>query len=101
MTVTAATQVNNKRRTNFFLEPIEPNPFRKQAKIKINLPYRTRVTVLITNAYGKVVDKMVSITHNAGFYELEFYAEELPRGTYFCHVVADDFSESKEMELTK
>jgi hypothetical protein len=101
VTVTAATQINNKIRTNFFLEPEEPGPLRKQAKIKINLPYRTRVTVIITNVYGKVVDKMISSIHNAGCYELEFSSEELPRGTYFCHVIADNFSESKEMELTK
>lgn len=101
MIVTAAKQIKNKSRSNFFLESEEPNQLRKQAKIKINLPYRTRVTVIITNAYGKVVDKMISSVQNAGCYELEFSAEELPRGTYFCHLVADNFSESKEIELTK
>lgn len=101
MIVTAAARLNNKSRTNFFLESIEPDTLRKLAKIMINLPFRTRVTVIITNAYGKVVDKMISSIHNAGCYELEFSAEELPRGTYFCHVIADNFSESKEMELTK
>lgn len=101
MTVTSATEINSKSRRDFFLETLENNAIRKQAKIKINLPYRTRVTVIITNAYGKVVDKIISSVQNAGCYELEFCAEELPRGTYFCHLVADNFSESKELELIK
>lgn len=83
------------------LEQNCPNPFRKKTTLKLNLPYQTKVTVIITNAYGRVVDKMISNEHGAGSYELEFRAEELPTGTYFCHVVADNFSESKEMEITK
>lgn len=101
MIVTTTTQFNKKSRTNFFLEPVETTQFRKKAKIKINLPYRTRMTVIITNVYGKVVDKMISSVQNAGCHELEFSSEELPRGTYFCHAIADNFSESKELELTK
>lgn len=100
MTVTSAL-TQEKCRNRFLIEQNGPNPFKKKTTIKINLPYRTKITVIITNAYGKVVDKMISSIHNAGSYDLEFCAEELPRGTYFCHVVADDFCDSKEMELTK
>lgn len=78
-----------------------PNPFKKLTTIKINLPYEAKVTVVITNSYGRVVDKLISSVHNAGSYELEFIGDGLPGGTYFCHVVADKFSESREMELTK
>jgi len=100
MIVTAA-QLQEKCRNGFLIEQNGPNPFRKKTTIKINLPYRTKISVIITNAYGKVVDKMISSIHNAGTYDLEFSAEELPQGTYFCHVVADNFCESKEMELAK
>ena len=100
MTVTSA-QRQEKYRNGFLIEQNGPNPFRKKTTIKLNLPYRTKISVIITNAYGKVVDKMISSIQNAGTYDLEFRAEELPQGTYFCHVVADNFCESKEMELAK
>jgi hypothetical protein len=86
---------------DFDLSQNEPNPFKKLTTIKINLPHQSKVTVLITNSYGKVVDKLISSVQDAGMYELEFFADELSRGTYFCHLVADNFSESREMELIK
>ncbi|GJQ40708.1 MAG: hypothetical protein HND39_02105 [Ignavibacteriota bacterium] len=101
MILTAATEIKKNIKPGFCLEQNDPNPFKKRTIIKINLPHRTRMTVIITNTYGKVIDKMIENTKDAGTYELEFIAEELPFGTYFCHVVADSFCESKEMELTK
>jgi len=85
----------------FDLSQNDPNPFKKLTTIKFNLPYKTKVTVLITNSYGKVVDKLISSVQDAGIYELEFFADGLSRGTYFCHLVADNYSETMEMELIK
>ena len=85
----------------FFLKQNEPNPFSARATIKFCLSNHTKVTVLITNSYGKVVDKLISSVLEEGTYELEFFADGLSRGTYFCHVVADNFSESREIELIK
>ena len=101
MIVTAAPGKRNTIPSGFHLEQNDPNPFEKLTTIKICLPCQSKVTVLITNAYGKVVDKVISRVHKAGMYELEFFAEGLPKGTYYCHVVADKYSESKEMELIK
>jgi 5-hydroxyisourate hydrolase-like protein (transthyretin family) len=87
--------------TGFYLEQNNPNPFNKLTTIKFNLPQQAKVTIVITNSYGRVVDKLISSVRDAGSYELKFLAEGLPKGTYFYHVVADKFSESREMELTK
>ena len=86
---------------DFDLSQNEPNPFKKLTTIRINIPRQTKVTVLITNSYGKVVDKLISCTQKAGTYELKFLADGLPKGTYYCHIVADNYSESQEMELIK
>lgn len=86
---------------DFDLSQNEPNPFNKLTTIKINLPCQTKITVLITNSYGKVVDKLISSVQDAGIYKLEFFADGLSKGTYFCHVVADNYSYSREMELVK
>lgn len=101
MNVIAAQQQKNIIPSGFYLEQNYPNPFKKLTTIKFSLPYETKVTIVITNSYGRVVDKLISSIHNAGSYELEFIGDGLPGGTYFCHVVADKFSDSREMELTK
>ncbi len=101
MIVTAASRFKNVIPSGFYLEQNDPNPFNRLTTIKINLPHQTKVTVLITNSYGKVVDKLISSVQDAGSYELDFFAEGLSRGTYFCHLVADNYSYSQEMELIK
>ncbi len=100
MIVTALPGVKNIVPIGFFMEQNNPNPFKGKTSIKICLPCESKITVLITNSYGKVVDKLISNVHCAGAYELEFFADGLPRGTYFCHVVTENFSDSREMELT-
>lgn len=100
MIVTAAPRLKNVVHSGFYLEQNEPNPFKKVTIIKFNLPYRTKVTLLVTNSYGKVVDKLISCVHEPGIYEFEFFADGLTKGTYFCHLVAESFSDTREMELT-
>ena len=101
MILTAAPQTKNNSQSEFYLEQNEPNPFNGKTKIKFCLSNQSKVTVLITNSYGKVVDKLISSVLDAGIYELDFFADGLSRGTYFCHVVADNYSHSQEMELIK
>jgi len=99
--IAAAPIRQSKSQIGFYLEQNRPNPFRSLTIIKYYLPYKSRVTVVITNSYGKVVDKLISATQDAGSYELKFSADGLPRGTYFYHVVADQFCDSREMEVMK
>ena len=101
MIIAAAPIQQNKNQLGFFLEQNRPNPFKSLTIIKYTLPSRSRVTVVITNSYGKVVDKLISATQDAGVYELKFSADGLPKGTYFYHVVANQFCDSREMEITK
>jgi hypothetical protein len=85
--------------TGFYLAQNDPNPFNGMTKIKLSLHFESKITVLITNPYGKVIDKLVSNKLCAGIYEIQFYANGLPGGTYFYHIVADNFFESREMEI--
>jgi len=97
--LTVAPQIENSILSEFYLEQNEPNPFNGKTKIKFCLSSQSKVTVLITNSYGKVIDKLISSVLDAGIYELDFFGDGLTRGTYFCHVVADNDSFSREMEL--
>jgi hypothetical protein len=99
--ITGSQRTKKIIKTGFYLEQNNPNPFSKLTSIQFNLPYQARVSIVITNSYGKVVDKLISNLYDAGAYNLEFIAEGLPKGTYFYHVIADKFCESREMELIK
>jgi len=99
--VTGAQEAKKIIRKGFYLEQNNPNPFNKLTTIRFNLPCESKVTIIITNSFGRVVDKMISNSYDAGYYNLEFLADGLPKGTYFYHVIADNFSDSREMELIK
>jgi hypothetical protein len=99
--LTAAPQTSNGFTSGFYLEQNDPNPFNGSTTIKFCLSNQSKVTILITNTYGKVIDKLISCMLDPGIYKLDFIADGLSRGTYFCHVVADNYSHSQEMELIK
>jgi len=99
--ITGSRGKKNIIQKGFYLEQNNPNPFNKQTSIQFILPYQTRVSIIITNCYGRVVDKIISRAYDAGAYNLEFLGDGLPKGTYFYHVIADKFSDSREMELIK
>ena len=101
MNVTGAAGSNKIIHSGFYLDQNNPNPFNKLTSIQFFLPYQAKVTIIITNSYGRVVDKLISSVYDAGAYNLEFQADGLPKGTYFYHVMADKFTESREMEIIK
>lgn len=87
--------------SGLYVEQNKPNPFSKMTSIKFSLPCQAKVSIVITNSNGKVVDKLISNLYEPGIYNLEFFGDGLPDGTYFCHLVADQFSDSRELELLK
>jgi len=99
--LTAAQRMNDNVQSGLYMEQNDPNPFNGMTTIKFCLSNQSKVTILITNSYGKVVDKLISNLLNPGNYKLDFVADGLSKGTYFCHVVADNYSYSQEMELVK
>lgn len=101
MTVTDSQRTKRIQTKGFYLEQNNPNPFNKMTTFQFSLPYQARVSIIITNSYGRVVDKLISGMYDAGAYKLEFLGDGLPKGTYFYHIVADKFSDSREMELIK
>ena len=85
----------------FELNQNNPNPFKGKTNIEYSVPHKTKVIIMINDVQGQVVHKIVSPNQDAGTYEIEFYADGLPAGNYFYHMITDDFFKSREMELIK
>ena len=85
----------------FDLSQNDPNPFKGKTYIKYSVPYRSKIIFMINDYEGHIVDKLSIKKQGVGLHEIEFYANGLTAGTYFYHLIADDFYISKEMELIK
>jgi hypothetical protein len=78
-----------------------PNPFNPSTKIVYSLPRANQVKITIYNNLGQVVDKLVNEHKNAGTYEVEFNAAQLPSGVYFYKLEAGTFNQVRKMILIK
>ena len=101
MDITGLPLTHKSFSAGFYIEQNQPNPFNKLTSIRFGLPHKAKVSIIVTNSFGRVVDKLIASSYEAGIYRLDFLADGLPKGTYFYHIIADKFSDSIEMELTK
>jgi hypothetical protein len=87
--------------TNFTLYQNYPNPFNPQTKIKYSIPQSGNVLIKVFNALGKEIKTLVDEFKNAGVYELNFNATNLPTGVYFYRMVSGSYSETNKMILLR
>jgi len=81
-----------------------PNPFNPSTKIDYALPFDGRVTLLIYDAVGKEVAKLVNDNLKAGYYTTNFNASQFASGVYYYRLSLDgasNFNETKKMLLVK
>lgn len=70
-------------------------------EIKYDIPQQSFVSLRVYDALGKEVQTLANETQNAGSYNVNFNAEQLPSGIYFYTIKAGDFIETKKMLLLK
>lgn len=80
--------VNSEVARSFRLESA-PNPFKNTTTIGFSLKNSTDVSVVITDAKGAEIARLVDGRRNAGDHTVVFNAENLPNGTYFCTLTAN------------
>lgn len=85
----------------FALFPNYPNPFNPSTTIKYNLAKAQVVTLKIYNVLGQEVTTLVSRRQNAGYYEVNFNADRLASGVYYCVLRTNDFNAVQKMLLLK
>jgi hypothetical protein len=86
---------------NFSISQNFPNPFNPSTTIKYALPEAAYVNIKIFNVIGKEIATLVNEEKQAGNYQTEFNASNIPSGVYFYRIVAGNYSETKRMILLK
>jgi hypothetical protein len=88
--------------TGYELAQNYPNPFNPSTLIRFSLPVGQKVTIRVMNLLGEEVSRILDGEwHDAGNWEVDFVAENLPSGTYVYRIEAGSFSSSKKMVLMK
>ncbi len=85
----------------FVLENNYPNPFNPTTAIRFALPESAHVSLVVYNALGQTVAKLVDGGYPAGHHEVQFDAGNLPSGTYLYRLETPAGSFTKTMLLLK
>ncbi|MBZ0199416.1 MAG: T9SS type A sorting domain-containing protein [Ignavibacteriaceae bacterium] len=81
-----------------------PNPFNPSTTISFRIPEADFITLKVFNALGEEVVTLVNGFKQAGAYNIQFNASNIPSGIYFYSIKAGNnaqFSATKKMMLIK
>ena len=78
-----------------------PNPFNPSTKIRFAVPENKFVNLSVYNLLGENVAELVHEVKDAGEYEVNFNAANLPSGIYIAKINAGTYSQSIKMTLLK
>jgi hypothetical protein len=86
---------------DFLLWQNYPNPFNPITTVKYSLPFAEVVQIKIYDVLGNEIAALVNEFKQAGTYEIEFIASDLPSGIYFYKIISGNFSDTKKMILLR
>jgi len=86
---------------NYSLVQNYPNPFNPNTRIRYSVPSISQVSLKIYNVLGKEIEIIVDEEKEAGTYEVNWNAANLPSGVYFYRIQSGSFVETKKMLLMK
>ncbi len=86
---------------NYILYQNFPNPFNPKTKIVYSIPSSNIVQVKLYDIMGREIKTLLNEFKQAGTYEVEFDANNLPSGVYFYRMISGDYSETKKMILLR
>lgn len=78
-----------------------PNPFNPITKIKFSLPQSGNARLTVYDALGKEIKLLVNENLQAGIYEADFDASNIPSGVYFYRIESAGYIETKKMVVVK
>ncbi|MDR3666574.1 MAG: T9SS type A sorting domain-containing protein [Ignavibacteriaceae bacterium] len=78
-----------------------PNPFNPSTTIQYQLPFDSRVSLIIYDILGKEVATLINEQQPAGFKEITFNAQRFASGVYIYRLSAGKFVDTKKMMVLK
>ena len=91
--------------TQFSISQNYPNPFNPSTKINYDLPFDSKVSIVMFDMTGRQVAEILNTTQQAGYQTVQFNASNLSSGTYFYQINAaggnQSFSKTLKMMLIK
>lgn len=99
--VTSVSPISSMVPEQFELAQNYPNPFNPVTTIRIRVPSAGKVRVAVFNILGSEVVTLVNENLQAGSYDIQWDASNLPSGTYFYRMTAEHFSHTRKMTLIK
>jgi len=68
---------------------------------KFNITKASNVNITVFDVLGRHITTLVNEKLNAGTYETDWNANNMPGGVYFYKIESDEFTETKKMILVK
>ena len=85
----------------FGLSQNYPNPFNPSTKINFDLPVDGKVTLKIFDISGREVSTLINEFRSAGYYTIDFKADNLSSGIYLYTLTSNGISLTKKMLILK
>lgn len=99
--VTGVIDFKNTRPESFVLYQNYPNPFNPTTHIRYALPITSRVQLVVYDALGREVERLVDTEQSAGTYTAMWDARTHASGVYFYKLTAGGFSQTKKLLLVR
>jgi len=87
--------------SEFKLEQNYPNPFNPSTQINFSVPKQTQLRINLYNILGELLQTITEGLYEAGYYQTEFNAENLPSGIYIYRMESGESLLSKKMILIR
>jgi hypothetical protein len=78
-----------------------PNPFKDITTIRYQLNERNHTQLSVYDLYGKLVNVLVNQGQEAGMYNTQFDASNLPEGVYYCKLTSGNHSVTSKLVVGK
>ncbi|MCL5030601.1 MAG: T9SS type A sorting domain-containing protein [Bacteroidetes bacterium] len=102
---TSVSQNENNFPKEFNLGQNYPNPFNPATTINYQVPYDSHVSIIVYDALGNEIIKLIDENKKSGQYSINFDANSirngLSSGVYFYRMTAGNFVETKKLILIK
>lgn len=78
-----------------------PNPFSEETKISFHLPENGNISLDIFNNSGELIQEVVSGYFSSGKHEINWNADKLPGGVYYCRLSLGNEQDHNSKKIIK